>query len=93
MNDEYIAQIAQSAYFKWEAAGKPEGRAEEFWLEAENEAFRKMLFEPLRFPFVTLTTTPLVIDPDHKPKGIGIIGSEVNESYNRRGTLTRTPGV
>ena len=33
MNDK----IAQTAYYKWELAGKPQGRQEEFWLEAERE--------------------------------------------------------
>ena len=30
-------KIAQAAYYKWEAAGKPHGRHEEFWLEAEKD--------------------------------------------------------
>lgn len=30
-------QIRELAYQKWENAGCPEGRAEEFWLEAERE--------------------------------------------------------
>ena len=30
-------EIAKKAYFKWLEAGKPEGRDEHFWLEAEEE--------------------------------------------------------
>jgi Protein of unknown function (DUF2934) len=29
------ATIRTSAYHRWQAAGSPEGRAEEFWLDAE----------------------------------------------------------
>jgi len=29
--------ISKLAYFKWLEAGKPEGRNEQFWLEAEKE--------------------------------------------------------
>ena len=32
-----LQQIRQRAYEKWEAAGKPEGIAIRFWLEAEKE--------------------------------------------------------
>ena len=34
--------IAMRAYQLWDAAGRPEGRADEFWLLAEEE-FRQML--------------------------------------------------
>jgi len=30
-------KIAQLAYFKWEKAGRPHGKHEEFWLQAEKE--------------------------------------------------------
>lgn len=33
-------QIRTLAYFKWEAAGKPDGRSEEFWQEAEKEIIK-----------------------------------------------------
>ena len=29
------AEVRLLAYLKWEEAGKPEGRSEEFWLSAE----------------------------------------------------------
>ena len=31
--------IAMLAYYKWEAEGRPEGRSEEFWVEAEREFY------------------------------------------------------
>lgn len=34
MNNEKIATVA---YCKWEKAGRPDGRHEEFWLQAERE--------------------------------------------------------
>jgi hypothetical protein len=34
-------EILTSAYFKWINAGRPENRALEFWLEAENECERR----------------------------------------------------
>lgn len=36
-------QIRELAYQKWENAGCPEGRAEEFWLEAEREIFTEKM--------------------------------------------------
>lgn len=40
-------QVAQIAFYLWEAAGKPEGKADEFWLAAEltklNDKLRKTL--------------------------------------------------
>jgi hypothetical protein len=37
-----IPTIALRAYELWDAAGRPDGRADEFWFEAEEE-FRKFL--------------------------------------------------
>jgi len=36
-SDEQIEQIRQRAHQLWEAAGRPEGREQEFWFEAERE--------------------------------------------------------
>jgi hypothetical protein len=39
---EFVPNIAFRAYQLWDAAGRPEGRSEEFWFQAEEE-FRKLL--------------------------------------------------
>jgi len=43
---EFVPSIALRAYELWEAAGRPEGRSEEFWFQAEEE-FRKLLEQQL----------------------------------------------
>lgn len=35
----YNEAIKELSYYKWENAGRPEGRSEEFWVEAEKEYF------------------------------------------------------
>lgn len=46
-NLEPIEQkIRESAYLKWEAAGYPENRADEFWFAAENELL-SVLYIPI----------------------------------------------
>jgi hypothetical protein len=42
MNEPFMPSIALRAYELWDAAGRPEGRSEEFWFLAEEE-FRKEL--------------------------------------------------
>jgi hypothetical protein len=47
----------------WEAAGKPEGRDEEFWYKAEAEltdfnGVSILRLEPLEYPFITNFKTP-----------------------------------
>ena len=37
MEDTLEMQIRQRAYELWDAAGRPEGRAMDFWLEAERD--------------------------------------------------------
>ncbi len=38
ISNEMIKQLIQeSAYYKWQAAGCPEGKSGKFWLEAEKE--------------------------------------------------------
>jgi DUF2934 family protein len=44
MSDE-VPNNALRAYQLWDAAGRPEGRSEEFYFQAEEE-FRKMLEAP-----------------------------------------------
>jgi hypothetical protein len=36
-HDEFDMAVRELAYFKWEAAGFPEGDGFDFWLEAERE--------------------------------------------------------
>lgn len=36
-NDDFDMAVRELAYFKWEAAGFPEGDGFDFWLEAERE--------------------------------------------------------
>jgi Protein of unknown function (DUF2934) len=40
-----VPNIALRAYQLWNAAGRPEGRSDEFWFQAEEE-FRRMLEAP-----------------------------------------------
>jgi hypothetical protein len=42
MSDGSVPNVALRAYQLWEAAGRPEGRAEEFYFQAEEE-LRKLL--------------------------------------------------
>lgn len=42
MSDSTGPNIALRAYHLWDAAGRPEGRAEEFYYQAEEE-FRRLL--------------------------------------------------
>lgn len=41
--------IAEKAYMKWQEAGQPSGRSEEFWKEAELE-WIKYCYVPDRMP-------------------------------------------
>ena len=36
-NDDRESQIRELAYYKWEAAGRPDGQDAQFWDEAEKE--------------------------------------------------------
>ena len=42
MSDSPVPNVALRAYQLWDAAGRPEGRAEEFYFQAEEE-LRKLL--------------------------------------------------
>jgi hypothetical protein len=42
MSEPTVPSIALRAYQLWDAAGRPEGRSEEFYFQAEEE-FRKLL--------------------------------------------------
>ena len=44
------AQIIKRAYELWEQAGSPEGRAEEFYHQAEQELHNENESDPLRTP-------------------------------------------
>lgn len=35
--------VRERAYFLWERAGRPEGRAEEFWAQAQRDEARAMV--------------------------------------------------
>ena len=50
MIDGSVPNIALRAYQLWDAAGRPEGRSDEFYFQAEEE-FRKLLeAEPPKQP-------------------------------------------
>ena len=37
--DLVVDEVRKHAYYKWEKAGMPHGRSEEFWLKAEKEIY------------------------------------------------------
>jgi hypothetical protein len=46
MKEPTKEQISNRAYELWEQAGKPEGRDEEFYLQAEKELQEELKLEP-----------------------------------------------
>jgi hypothetical protein len=46
MKEPTKEQITNRAYELWEQAGKPEGRDEEFYLQAEKELQEELKLEP-----------------------------------------------
>jgi hypothetical protein len=46
---EFAPNIALRAYELWDAAGRPEGRSDEFYFQAEEE-FRKLLEQRKKIP-------------------------------------------
>lgn len=46
MQNQAEQQIRERAYQLWEAAGKPEGREQDFWLQAERELKRDISNNP-----------------------------------------------
>jgi len=50
MSELNEAIIRAKAHALWEAAGKPQGRHEEFWLEAERELQNDPLSHALKLP-------------------------------------------
>lgn len=46
--------IAVIAYYKWESAGRPEGRDEEFWLDACEEYKTLIQTQGTNGPFTSL---------------------------------------
>jgi len=42
-NEINPAEVAESAYFRWERRGRPHGTHDEDWFSAENELGRKQL--------------------------------------------------
>jgi hypothetical protein len=46
MKEPTVEQITSRAYELWEQAGKPEGRDEEFYLQAEKELQEELKLEP-----------------------------------------------
>ncbi len=36
--------VREAAYFLWENAGRPEGRADEFWRQVQHERFRERAY-------------------------------------------------
>jgi hypothetical protein len=45
-----INEIRKRAHELWELAGKPDGREDEFWLEAERELEARQIRHELRAP-------------------------------------------
>lgn len=43
-------EIRKKAHELWEAAGKPQGRDEEFWFEAERQLQEELVKHELRTP-------------------------------------------
>jgi hypothetical protein len=43
-------EIRTRAHQLWELAGKPEGKEDQFWLEAERELKEKLIRQELRTP-------------------------------------------
>jgi hypothetical protein len=46
MSDSSVSNIALRAYQLWDAAGRPEGRSEEFYFQAEEELRKLLEVEP-----------------------------------------------
>lgn len=55
-------EIEVLAYLKWEAAGCPEGRDEEFWLDAERDVQLKTALQ--RYPNISGTATETISQED-----------------------------
>jgi Protein of unknown function (DUF2934) len=45
-----LGDIRRRAHELWELAGKPDGREDEFWLEAERELKEKQIRQELKTP-------------------------------------------
>jgi hypothetical protein len=44
---ESLQKIEQNSYFKWVDAGKPNGRSQEFWNEAEQELIQERHYDSI----------------------------------------------
>lgn len=69
-DNEILEAIEKSAYFKWEEAGRPEGRSDQFWIEAEDDVRRSLVRQPFDQGYIfvqdypNITHTPVIIDPE-----------------------------
>jgi hypothetical protein len=54
------AAVAEAAYYKWLAAGQPQGQDLEFWLSAEHEVAGNCLAPPAHYSYV------MCAEPIHK---------------------------
>lgn len=43
--ENFDLSVRDTAYFLWEQAGRPEGRAEDFWYQALHQHFRARAYE------------------------------------------------
>jgi hypothetical protein len=65
---EFAPNIALRAYELWDAAGRPEGRSDEFYFQAEEE-FRKLL-EAEKEDTSDVRKTSVLSGPDDKGNGL-----------------------
>jgi DUF2934 family protein len=65
---EFAPNIALRAYELWDAAGRPEGRSDEFYFQAEEE-FRNLL-EAEKEDTSDVTKTSVFSAPDDKERGL-----------------------
>jgi hypothetical protein len=68
---EFAPNIALRAYELWDAAGRPEGRSDEFYFQAEEE-FRKLL-EAEKEDTSDVRKTSVLYAPDDKGHGLSCL--------------------
>jgi hypothetical protein len=69
MMSEFAPNIALRAYELWDAAGRPEGRSDEFYFQAEEE-FRKLLEAEREGDTSDVRKTSVLSAPDDKERGL-----------------------
>jgi hypothetical protein len=69
MMSEFSPNIALRAYQLWDAAGRPEGRSDEFYFQAEEE-FRNLLEVGKEDTTSDVRRTSVLSAPDDKERGL-----------------------